>query len=43
MVFVNYVIEETGPTQAVLETGANVSCISEKYVDGMEMAYEKMI
>jgi hypothetical protein len=39
MVFVNCVIEETGPTQAVLETGANVSCISEKYVD--VMVYEK--
>jgi hypothetical protein len=38
MVFVNCVIS---PTQAVLEIGANVSCISEKYVDGMGMAYEK--
>jgi hypothetical protein len=41
MVFVNCSVEETGPTQAVLDTSADVSCISKKYVDGMGMAYEK--
>jgi hypothetical protein len=41
MVLVNYSVEETGSTQAVLDTGADVSCVSKKYVDEMEMIYEK--
>jgi hypothetical protein len=41
MIFVNCVIEETSPSQAVLDTCADISCVSEKYVDEMEMVYEK--
>ena len=41
MILVNYAVEENSPTQAVLDTSANINCISGKNVDGMEMAYEK--
>jgi hypothetical protein len=41
MVLVNCSIEETGSTQAILDTGADVSCVSEKYVNKMEIVYEK--
>jgi hypothetical protein len=41
MVLVNYSVEETGLTQAVLDTSADVSCVSKKNVDEMGMVYEK--
>ena len=41
MILINCIVEENDPIQAVLDTIANVNCISEKNVDGMKMAYEK--
>ncbi len=39
MVFVNYVIEENSPTQASIDTCANVNCISQKHIGELGIAY----
>ncbi|UZO24856.1 uncharacterized protein OCT59_017150 [Rhizophagus irregularis] len=39
MIFGNCVIKETSPSQAVLDTGADVSCISKKHIGELGIAY----
>ena len=39
MVFVNYVIEENSPTQASIDTCANVNCISQKHIGELGITY----
>ena len=39
MVFVNCVIEENSPTQASIDTCANVNCISQKHIGELGIAY----
>ena len=39
MVFVNCVIEENSPTQASIDTCANVNCISQKQIGELGIAY----
>ena len=39
MVFVNCVIEENSPTQASINTCANVNCISQKHISELGIAY----
>ena len=39
MVFVNCVIEENSPTQASIDTCADVNCISQKNIGELEIAY----
>ncbi|CAB4426404.1 unnamed protein product [Rhizophagus irregularis] len=39
MVFMNCVIKETSPSQAVLDTGADVSCVSKKHIGELGIAY----
>ena len=39
MVFVNCVIEEISPSQAVLDISADVSCVSKKHIGGLGIAY----
>src|SRR3954452_8485114 len=39
MVFVNCVIEENSPTQASIDTYADVNCISQKHISELGIAY----
>src|SRR3954451_4635749 len=41
MIFVNCIVKENNPIQTVLDTSANVNCISKKSVDSMKIVYEK--
>ena len=39
MILVNCAVEENDPTQAVLDTSANVNCISQKHIGELGIAY----
>jgi hypothetical protein len=39
MVFVNCVVEENIPVKALIDIGADVNCISQKYISELGIAY----
>ena len=39
MILVNCAVEENDPTQAVLDTSANVNCITQKHIGKLEITY----